>query len=69
MMAIPFSWLVPKLLVCCLANRDSTSVFLLLQIFSDVVWRPGISIAGQHIVSEFSFLIHNGGYHNLFVCP
>ena len=25
--------------------------FLLLQIFSDVVWRPGISIAGQLILS------------------
>ena len=48
-------------------------VFLLK--FYNVVWRPGISIAGQPIVSvtycicESSFLTHIGGYHNSFVFP
>ena len=28
--AINFSWLGPELLVCCLAHRGSTGVFLLL---------------------------------------
>ena len=40
-----------------------------LQIFSNVVWCPGISIAGQLFVSMSSFLIHHGGNHDLFVCP
>ena len=29
--AIHFSWLGPELLVCCLAHRGPTGVFLLLQ--------------------------------------
>ena len=47
--AIHFSWLEPEF--CCSAHRGSTGVFLLLQIFSDVVWCPGLSIARQLIVS------------------
>ena len=47
---IPFSWLGPELLVCCLTLRGSTGVFRLLQIFSDVVWRPETSFAGQLIL-------------------
>ena len=57
--AIHFSWLGPELFVCCLAHQGSTGVFLLLQTFSDVVWRPALSIAGQLIVSvspRFLFL-------------
>ena len=29
----------------------------------------GISIVGQLTESVSSFLIHHGGYHDLFVCP
>ena len=61
-----FSWLRPEHLVYCMAYRDSTGVFLCYQIFSVVVWRPGISIAGQLIVSGVLFL--DSGYYNfLFV--
>ena len=35
--AIHFSCLGPGLLVCCFVHRNSTGVFILLQIFSDVV--------------------------------
>ena len=46
--------------VCCLAHRGSTGVFH---------W-SGISIVGQITESvESSFLIHQFGYHDLFVCP
>ena len=48
---VHFSWFRLELLVRCLAHRGSTGVFPLLQIFSDVVWRQGLSIAGQLIVS------------------
>ena len=35
-----------------------------------VIWRPGIAIFEQLTESvESSFLIHQGGYHDLFVCP
>ena len=34
---ILFSWLGPEFSVCCLADRGSTGVFLLLQIFR-AVW-------------------------------
>ena len=58
---IRFSWLGPELLVCCLVHRGSTSVFILLnKLFGTV---------GQ--LTEFvesSCLIHQGGYHALFVC-
>ena len=43
--------------------------FLLLKIFSDVVWGPGISTSGSLLYFESSFLIQHGGYHDLFVCP
>ena len=60
--AIHLIWLGPELLVCCLAHRGSTDVYLLLRI-------SGISIVGQLTESvESSFLIHHGGYHDLFVC-
>ena len=37
---------------------------------ASVIRRPGISIVGQFTESdESSFLIHQGGYHDLFVCP
>ena len=62
---IHFSWLGPELLVCCLAHKGSTSVFLLLQIFSDVVWRPGLSIAGQLVSSPESL----GSQGELIVYP
>ena len=39
--AIHFSRLGPEFLVCCLAHRGSTGVFLL------VIERPGMSIVGQ----------------------
>ena len=38
-------------------------VFLLRDIFSDVVWHPGIAIY------QSFFFIYHGGYHYLFVCP
>ena len=44
-------WLGPELFVCCLAHQGSTGDFSMLQIFSDVVWHPGLSIAGKLIVS------------------
>ena len=47
---IHFSWLRPGLLVCCLVHRRSTVIHL-LQVFSDVVRHPRLSIAGQLIVS------------------
>ena len=35
-----------------------------------VIRRPGISIGGQLTESvESSFLPHQGGYHDLFICP
>ena len=35
-----------------------------------IIQRPGISIVGQLTESvESLFLIHQGGYHDLFVCP
>ena len=37
--AIHFGWLVPELLVCCLAHRGSTGVFLLLR-DSVSYWAP-----------------------------
>ena len=39
--------------------------------FCDVVWRSGISIAGQFNVpvGPRSILINHGGYHSLFLCP
>ena len=49
--AIHFRWLRLELLVCFLAQRGSTCVLLLLQIFSDVVRRQGFSIVGELIVS------------------
>ena len=45
--AIHFRWLVQELLVCCLALRDSSGVFLLLRIFSKLLGAQGISIVGQ----------------------
>ena len=46
-----------------------TGVFLLLRI-SVVIRRSGNSIVGQLTESvESLFLIHQGGYHDLFVCP
>ena len=49
--AIHFSWLGLELLVCCLPDWVSTGVFFLLQIFSDVVRRQGLSIFRQFFVS------------------
>ena len=38
--------------------------------FQQVIRRPGISTVGQLTESvEFSFFIHLGDYHDLFVCP
>ena len=54
MMAPTFSWLGPELLVCCLAHRGPTGVFLLL-----VLRRPGIVIVGQlteSVKSSFLFI-------------
>ena len=51
MFLVSIGWGLSFFIVCCFARRRSTCVFLLLQMFSDVVWRPGISIAGQLIVS------------------
>ena len=66
--AIHFSWLGPELLVCCLPHRGSTGVFLSLR--GSVGRRPRISIVGQITESvKLSFLIHQSGYHDLFVCP
>ena len=67
--SIPFCWLGPEFLVFSLAQRVSTGVFRMLQIFSNDVWRPGNSIAGELIETMSSFLIHHGGYHDVFVCP
>ena len=48
--------------------RSNEIHFLLLQIFSDVVWRPWISIARQQIltVSLPRFLFYHCGYE--FIC-
>ena len=65
---IQFSWLGLEIFVCCLAHWGSIGVFLLLQIVSDVVRRPGLSIAGHLIVSvcpRFLFIL----YISMFVCP
>ena len=43
-----------------MAHQGSTGGFLLLRIFSDVVWHPGLFIAGQLIVSaspRFLFIL------------
>ena len=48
----------------------STGVFLLLQIFSNVVRRTGLFIARQLIVAmRHRVLIYHVGNHDLFVCP
>ena len=59
---IHLSWLGPKLLVCCLAHRVQL-VFFFCSGFSVSKWAP----RDHH--RESSVLIHNGGYHDLFVCP
>ena len=49
-----------ELLVRCLTHQGSTGVLLLLQIFSNVVRCPELSIAGQLIVSvspRFLFIL------------
>ena len=48
---ILFLLVEPEALVGSLAHWGSIGVFLLLQVISDVVWRPWISIAVQIIVS------------------
>ena len=58
-------------LVCCLAHRGLTGVFLLLRIFSKLFGAQGsrhlgISIVGQLTKSVSSFLIYHGGYHDLW---
>ena len=56
--------------MCCLAHRGSTGGFLLLQIFRDVFFAPrDLHWQAAYCICEPSFLIHHGGYHNLFVCP
>ena len=61
--AIQFSWLGPEILVCCLAHRGSTGVFLLLRVSVSY----SATIIGQLTESaESSFLIHQGCYHDLF---
>ena len=45
-------------------------VFFFSSGFQSVIWRPGISIVWKLIESlESSFWIHQGGYHDLFICP
>ena len=45
-------------------------VFFFCSGFQLVIRRTGISIVGQLTESvESSYLIHQGGYHDLFVCP
>ena len=39
--AIHFTCFGPELLVCCLAHRGSTGVFLLLEIFIKLLGAPG----------------------------
>ena len=61
---ILFGWGRNFLNVACLTG------VLLLQIFSDVVWRQVLSIRrAAYCICESSFLIHLGRYHDLFVCP
>ena len=63
--AIHFGWLVPVLLVCCLAHRGSTGVFFFFFCSGFSKW---YSIVGQLTQSvQSSFLIHQGDYHDLFV--
>ena len=45
--AFHFSWLGPELLVCCLAHRGSTVVFLLLWIFSKLFGAQGSPSSGS----------------------
>ena len=45
-------------------------VFIFCSVFQKVIQCQGIFIVGQLTESvESSFLIHLGGYHDLFVCP
>ena len=44
-------------------------VFFFCSRFQYVIQRPAISIVGQLDSVESSFLIHQGAYHDLFVCP
>ena len=45
-----------KLLACCFVHRGSNCVFLLLLIFRNVVWHPGISSRlVAHRICESSF--------------
>ena len=37
--------------------------------FQFVIRRPGINIVGQLTESVESFVIYQGSYHDLFVCP
>ena len=69
--AIHFSWLEPELLVCCLAHPGSTGVFC-FSIAPDLVSHLAPSDLHRWVaysICESSFLIHHGGYHDLFVCP
>ena len=42
---------------------------MLIRLIPDNNWRLEIAIVGQLTESVSSFLIHHGGYHDLFVCP
>ena len=71
--AIHFSWLGPELFVCCLAHRGSTGVFFFSFApgFSKLFGAQGSPLSGSLLnpLSPPAFLIHQGGYHDLFVCP
>ena len=59
-----FSWLGPHLLVCCLAHRGSTGVFLLLRISVSYLAHRDLHRRTTYWICESSFLIHHGGFHD-----
>ena len=63
-----FSWLVRELPVCCLLGPPG---FNWCFSFAPelVIERLGISFVQLSESVESSFLIHDGIYHDLFVCP
>ena len=50
--------------MCCLAHRGSFALELVSY------WAPSdLYRRAAYSICEFSFLIHHGVYHDLFVCP
>ena len=63
------SWLGPKLLVSCLAHRGPTGVFSFAPELVSYLASRDLHRRAAYSICESSFLIHRGGYRDLFVCP